>query len=473
MTAFSLDPVQTAWCAELRALAEERLRPLAEKGEPGHVNRALVAELGRLGLLARLFTSGALDLCLMRESLAHGCTEAETALALQGLGAHPVHAYGTRAQRERWLPRVADGSAVAAFALSEPGAGSDAAALALRADRDDARAPTSAPGPGEAAPAARGASSPAAGVASAVPGTLPVAPGSSPAASGVAPGVPGVAPAASGVVPAVPGTLPVAPGSSPAGPGPSVVEAQESPVAERDGWGSWRLSGEKCWISNAPEADFYTVFARTTPGAGARGVTAFLVPSDRPGLTGTPLDMLSPHPIGALAFDAVPVTADDVLGEPDRGFRVAMHTLNLFRPSVGAFAVGMAEAALAATLTHTAAREAFGGRLKDLQTVAHQVAEMAMRTEAARLMVYAAAAAYDEGAPDVPRRAAMAKLLATETAQYVVDAAVQLHGARALRRGHLLEHLYREVRAPRIYEGASEVQRAVIAKELYASVEAL
>jgi alkylation response protein AidB-like acyl-CoA dehydrogenase len=476
MTAFSLDPVQTAWCAELRALAEERLRPLAEKGEPGHVNRALVAELGRLGLLARLFTSGALDLCLMRESLAHGCTEAETALALQGLGAHPVHAYGTRAQRERWLPRVADGSAVAAFALSEPGAGSDAAALALRADRDDARAPTSAPGPGEAAPAARRASSPASGVASAVPGTLPVAPGSSPAASGVAPGVPGVpgvAPAASGVVPAVPGTLPAAPGSSPAGPGPSVVEAQESPVAERDGWGSWRLSGEKCWISNAPEADFYTVFARTTPGAGARGVTAFLVPADRPGLTGTPLDMLSPHPIGALAFDAVPVTADDVLGEPDRGFRVAMHTLNLFRPSVGAFAVGMAEAALAATLTHTAAREAFGGRLKDLQTVAHQVAEMAMRTEAARLMVYAAAAAYDEGAPDVPRRAAMAKLLATETAQYVVDAAVQLHGARALRRGHLLEHLYREVRAPRIYEGASEVQRAVIAKELYASVEAL
>lgn len=243
-------------------------------------------------------------------------------------------------------------------------------------------------------------------------------------------------------------------------------------MAERDGWGSWRLSGEKCWISNAPEADFYTVFARTTPGAGARGVTAFLVPADRPGLTGTPLDMLSPHPIGALAFDAVPVTADDVLGEPDRGFRVAMHTLNLFRPSVGAFAVGMAEAALAATLTHTAGREAFGGRLKDLQTVAHQVAEMALRTEAARLMVYAAAAAYDEGAPDVPRRAAMAKLLATETAQYVVDAAVQLHGARALLRGHLLEHLYREVRAPRIYEGASEVQRAVIAKELYASVEA-
>jgi acyl-CoA dehydrogenase len=373
MPVFSLDPVQTAWCTELRALAAERLRPLAEKGEPGHVNRPLVAELGQLGLLERLFTSGALDLCLMRESLAYACTEAETALALQGLGAHPVHAYGTPAQRERWLPRVGEGSAVAAFALSEPGAGSDAAALSL--------------------------------------------------------------------------------------------------TARADGPARWRLTGEKCWISNAPEADFYTVFARTTPGAGARGVTAFLVPADRPGLTGSALDMLSPHPIGALDFEAVPVTADDVLGEADRGFRVAMGTLNLFRPSVGAFAVGMAQAALDATLAHTAGRDAFGGKLKDLQAVAHQVAEMALRTDAARLMVYAAAAAYDEGAPGVPKRAAMAKLLATETAQYVVDQAVQLHGARALSRGHLLEHLYREVRAPRIYEGASEVQRGIIAKELYKELQ--
>ncbi|MFF3942086.1 acyl-CoA dehydrogenase family protein [Streptomyces phaeofaciens] len=374
MPAFSLEPAQTAWCAELRALAADRLHPLAQKGEPGRVNRPLLAELGRLGLLTRLFTSGAVELCLMRESLAHACTEAETALALQGLGAHPVHAHGTPAQRERWLPRVADGTAVAAFALSEPGAGSDAAALSL--------------------------------------------------------------------------------------------------AAERDGPHGLRLTGEKRWISNAPEADFYTVFARTTEGAGARGVTAFLVPADRPGLTGTPLDMLSPHPIGALAFDAVPVTDDDILGEPDHGFRVAMGTLNLFRPSVGAFAVGMAQAALDATLDWTSRREAFGGRLRDLQTVAHTVAEMALRTEAARLMVYAAATAHDVGDPDVPRRAAMAKLLATETAQYVVDAAVQLHGARALHRGHLLEHLYREVRAPRIYEGASEVQRGIIARESYAAREA-
>ncbi|GGW56315.1 acyl-CoA dehydrogenase family protein [Streptomyces xantholiticus] len=369
MPVFSLDPVQTAWCAELRTLAAQRLRPLAEKGESGRVNRPLVEELGRLGLLDRLFTAGALELCLLRESLAHGCTEAETALALQGLGTSPLVQAGTEAQRGRWLPDVAAGRAVAAFALSEPDAGSDAAALALKAVPDD-----------------RG----------------------------------------------------------------------------------WRLSGEKRWISNAPEADFYTVFARTTGGAGARGVTAFLVPADRPGLAGSALEMLSPHPIGALTFDDVPVTADDVLGEPDRGFRVAMNTLNRFRPSVGAFAVGMAQAALDATLTHTSSRRAFGGPLADLQSVSHRVAEMATRTEAARLLVYTAASAYDAGAADVPKRSAMAKLLATETAQYVVDSAVQLHGARALQRGHLLEHLYREVRAPRIYEGATEVQRTIIAKELYA-----
>jgi acyl-CoA dehydrogenase len=295
-------------------------------------------------------------------------------LSVHLLSQYPVVTWGTPEQHARWLPEMLSGEALGAFALTEPHAGSDAAAIRTRAER---------------------------------------------------------------------------------------VGPADAPTA-------YRLSGTKIWISNAPEADLYTVFARTTPGAGARGVTAFLVPSDRPGLTGTPLDLLSPHPVGALELDAVPVTADDVLGAPDRGFRVAMATLNLFRPSVGAFAVGMAEAALDATLAHTSRREAFGGRLRDLQTVAHQVAEMALRTEAARLMVYAAATAYDSGDPDVPRRAAMAKLLATETAQYVVDAAVQLHGARALRRGHLLEHLYREVRAPRIYEGASEVQRAVIAKELYA-----
>ena len=274
----------------------------------------------------------------------------------------------------RWLPAVAAGDAVAAFALTEPEAGSDAAALALRAEPD---------GPG------------------------------------------------------------------------------------------WRLTGEKIWISNAPEADFYTVFARTTPGAGARGVSAFVVPADRPGLGGEHLDMISPHPIGRLVFDGVPVHADELLGEQDRGFRVAMRTLDLFRPSVGAFAVGMAQAATDAAVAHAGTRTAFGGTLKDQQAVSHLLAEMATRTEAARLLVYAAATAYDAaagagaGGKGLAAKSAMAKLFATETAQFVVDAAVQIHGARALRRGHLLEHLYREVRAPRIYEGASEVQRTIIARELY------
>ncbi|SER76710.1 acyl-CoA dehydrogenase family protein [Streptomyces qinglanensis] len=387
-TAFALTPQQRAWCARLRTLGEQ-LAPLAARCEDGRVDRPLLRELGALGLLAHAVPAAppwrrgsALDLCLLRESLAYSCPQAETALALQGLGAGPVADAGTAEQRARWLPAVAAGRAVAAFALSEPGAGSDAAALALHAEPDG-------------------------------------------------------------------GTGADDPAGSPEG---------------------WRLTGTKTWISNAPWADFYTVFARTGEAPGARGVTAFLVPADRPGLHGEPLDMLAPHALGTLTFDAVPVTRADLLGAPGAGFRVAMRTLNLFRPSVGAFAVGMAQAALDASLEHADARAAFGGTLRDLQSVSHRLAEMATRTEAARLLVYAAACAYDgsdgEGA-DLARRSAMAKLLATETAQDVVDAAVQIHGAAALQRGHLLEHLYREVRAPRIYEGASEVQRSLIAKELY------
>ena len=381
MSSFSLTAAQQAFAAEVREHAAAELRPLAEAGQPGRVNRDLLKAMGRLGLLARLFPGAAAgqpsreaqatDLCLLRESLAIHSTEAETALALQGLGSYPVLQSGRDEQVRRWLPAVAAGDAVAAFALSEPGAGSDAAALELAADPDG------------------------------------------------------------------------------------------------DGW---RLTGTKTWISNAPEADFYTVFARTTPGAGARGVSAFLVPAGRPGLSGEHLDMVSPHPIGTLTFDAVPVRADELLGEPNRGFAVAMRTLDLFRPSVGAFAVGMAQAALDAACAYASSRTAFGGLLKDQQAVAHLLAEMATRTEAARLLVYSAAAALDSGEPrsaGVAGRSAMAKLFATETAQFVVDAAVQIHGARALQRGHLLEHLYREVRAPRIYEGASEIQRTIIARQLF------
>ena len=211
MTPFGLTAAQQDFAAQVRGYAAAELRPLAEAGRPGRVNRELLRAMGRLGLLARLFPGAALsgaaagepsreasaiDLCLLRESLATECTEAETALALQGLGSYPVLQSGGDEQVRRWLPAVAAGTAVAAFALSEPGAGSDAAALELAA------------------------------------------------------------------------------------------------LPDGDGW---RLTGIKTWISNAPEADFYTVFARTTPGAGARGVSAFLVPADRPGLSGTHLDLVSPE----------------------------------------------------------------------------------------------------------------------------------------------------------------------------------
>lgn len=311
-----------------------------------------------------------MELCLLREALATGSTEAETALALQGLGGHPIAAAATPGTRDRWVPQIAAGRAVAAFALSEPDAGSDAAALELKAEPDG------------------------------------------------------------------------------------------------DGY---RLTGTKTWISNAPEADVYTLFARTTPGARGRGITAFAVPGDAPGLGGEPIELLAPHAVGRLELDGVRAGPDQVLGRPDEGFALAMATLDRFRPSVGAFAVGMAQAALDAAVAHAAGRRAFGRPLAEFQAVAHALAEAATRTQAARLLVWEAAGRYDAdpAGPGVTRAAAMAKLFATETAQAVVDTCVQVLGARALERGHLLEHLYREVRAPRIYEGTSEIQRTIIARDLF------
>ncbi|MGH2875526.1 MAG: acyl-CoA dehydrogenase family protein [Solirubrobacteraceae bacterium] len=364
-------------------LADDVLAPIAAAGEPGRVNRPLVRALAEHGLLGRLFGGGggsgggsvsAIELCLIREALARGCTEAETAFALQGLGAYPILQAGTDALRDEWLPRVAAGTAVAAFALTEPEAGSDPAGLSLRASADDD--------------------------------------------------------------------------------------------------GGWRLDGEKLWISNAPAADVYTVFVRTDANApGARGLTAFAVPGDADGLTGEPRDLLAPHAIGSLRFDGVRVEAAQMLGDPGAGFRVAMSTLDLFRPSVGAFAIGMARAALELATSYALTRRTFGRALSDHQAVAHALAQLHAETEAARLLVHQAARAHDAGAPD-PNLAAMSKLLATEVAQRAVDAAVQFHGAVALERGHPLEHLYREVRAPRIYEGASEIQREIIARGLFRAAEA-
>ena len=239
-------------------------------------------------------------------------------------------------------------------------------------------------------------------------------------------------------------------------------------AAEPDGSG-YRLSGTKAFISNAPDADMYVVFARTTPGAGPRGITAFVVDGESKGLSGTALDLLSDHPIGRLEFDGVFVDEDRIVGEIDQGFRLAMRTLDLFRPSVGGCAIGMGQAALDAGLSHAATRRAFGRAIKDFQAVSHQLAEAATQLEAARALVYEAAEAYDRGDAGVARYSAMAKLFATETAQRVIDVAIQVHGAVALERGHLLEHLYREVRAPRIYEGTSEIQREIIARDLFKS----
>ncbi len=378
MASFALDPQQRELLDEARSIARTALIPIAEAGEPGRVNRPLIRALAEHGLLGRIFPERAggtgerdvssMELCLLREGLARESTEAETALALQGLGAYPILQSGRAEIVERFLPPVARGHAVAAFALTEPDHGSDAAALELRAERDA---------------------------------------------------------------------------------------------------GGWRLTGDKTYISNAPEADVYTVFGRTTADAGARGVTAFVVPGDAQGLSGEPIDLLAPHAVGRLRLEDVRVDDEGVLGEVDRGFRVAMRTLDLFRPSVGAFAVGMAWAALDAAIAHAAERRSFGRPLRELQAISQALGEMAARTEAARLLVYAAAAAVDRGDPDVTMRSSMAKLVATETADWVVDHAVQIHGARGLERGHRLEHLYREVRAPRIYEGTSEIQREVIARSLF------
>jgi len=373
MSAFALTDEQRGYARQVRELAARYLVPLAERGEEGHVNRPLLEAMGEHGLLGRLFTAersaAAMELCLLRETLASVSTEAETALALQALGSYPFVLFGDERMNDKYRKGVADGSIVASFALSEAEAGSDAAALQLKAEKDG------------------------------------------------------------------------------------------------DGW---RLTGEKTWISNAPEADVYTVFARTTPDTRAKGVTAFVVEGGANGLTGEHLEMLAPHAIGRLTFDGVKASREDVIGEVDAGFKIAMRTLDVLRPSVGAFAVGMAQAALDAAIQHTTQRQAFGGRLSDQQAVSHLLAEMATRVTASRLLVYAAASAYDAGAPpaQLTRNAAMAKLFATESAQFVVDSAVQLHGARALQRGHLLERLYRDVRAPRIYEGASEVQRTIIGRSL-------
>jgi acyl-CoA dehydrogenase len=338
--------------------------------------RDLVARLGRDGWLDYTAVDpdapGTLDvraLCLIRETLARHDSLADFAFAMQGLGTGAISLFGTPQQREQ-LRLTRSGRAIAAFALSEPGSGSDAASLEAAAVRT----------------------------------------------------------------------------------GDHFV-----------------LDGEKTWVSNGGIADLYTVFARTGEGPGAKGISAFLVPAETAGVRITErLRVIAPHPLARLTFDAVRVPASAMIGEPGRGFMVAMSVLDIFRSTVGAAALGFARRALQETLDRVSKRELFGAPLARLQMVQGHIADMALDVDAAALLVYRAAWTKDMGAARVTREAAMAKLFATERAQDVIDRAVQLHGADGVRIGSTVERLYREIRALRIYEGASDVQKVIIARQALA-----
>lgn len=371
--------------AEERALetavaqaGDEIFRPIADAwGERDELNWALARALGQEGIFPLLVPTaygGSLEgpfrsmtLCLVREALARTCPAAEELFAIQGLGSYPILLAGTEAQKRAWLPPLARGEQVPAFALTEPDAGSDAAALTTRAERDGDH---------------------------------------------------------------------------------------------------WVLTGAKRFISNAPVASLYVVFAKTAPDRGTKGISAFVVPGDAPGLGGTPMHTLAPHVIGELRFDRCRVPGASLLGAEHDGWRTAMATLDVFRASVGAQAVGLAQAALDLALAHAKSRIQFGQPIAQFQAIQAKLADMATELRAARLLVHSAARLKDSGAARVTLESSMAKLYATEMAHRVVDQAVQIHGGAGVLRGSPIERLYREARAPRIYEGTSEVQRLIIARQL-------
>ena len=333
--------------------------------------RALVAQLGQGGWLAHATGSdGKIDtraICLMRETLARHNGLADFAFAMQGLGSGAIGLFGSAGNKARYLPDVASGKRIAAFALSEPQAGSDVAAMACAARRE----------------------------------------------------------------------------------GDEYV-----------------LDGEKTWISNGGIADFYVVFARTGEAPGARGISAFIVDADNPGLEiAERIAVIAPHPLARLRFANCRVPVTQRLGEAGQGFKVAMATLDVFRTSVAAAALGFARRAFDEALRHATTRQMFGQTLADFQLTQAKLAQMATGIDACALLTYRAAWQRDQGRK-VTKEAAMAKLTATETAQQVIDAAVQMFGGMGVVSEHPVERLYREIRALRIYEGASEVQQLIIAREL-------
>lgn len=375
-----LEPRHLALASAAAEVASRRVanrRPPADDAAARVEARELVQLLGEAGAfrVAVPAAHGGVDdapdlrgACLWREALAAVSPLADAVFALQALGSLPIALGGDLALQRRWLPEVAAGRAIAAFAMTEPEAGSDVAALATRAVRDG---------------------------------------------------------------------------------------------------GDYVLDGVKHLISNAGIADFYCVFATTDPEARARGISCFLVPAEAPGLRFVAAQVLSePHPLGVVAFEACRVPATHRLGAEGAGFKLGLATLDRLRPTVGAAACGMAARALDDALGFARERRQFGHPIADLQLVQQKLARMATDLDAARLLVYRAARALDLGPGLATREAAMAKLFATEAAQRIVDDAVQIHGGRGVLADAMVDRLYRAVRALRIYEGTSEVQHLVIAREL-------
>ena len=369
-----------AFAADLEAWAEANPDVLHLHGDhdlDGDCRRILMA-LADGGWLTNAVPDGdgRLDvrtLCLIREALARRSGLADFVFAMQGLGSGPISLFGTTAQRARWLPGVAAGETIAAFALSEPEAGSDVAAMAM--------------------------------------------------------------------------------------------------TARRDGDG-WVLDGVKTFISNGGLADRYTVFARTGEGEGARGVSAFVVDADTPGFEIVErIPLMAAHPLATLRFADCRIDGDRLLGQPGEGFRIAMATLDVFRSTVAAAALGFSRRAFDEAANRATNRRLFGAPMSDLQLVQASLADMALRIDASALLIYRAAWLKDQGASRVTREAAMAKLYATDEAQAVIDTAVQIFGGLGVTAGHPVERLYREIRALRIYEGASEVQKIVIARQALGAIQ--
>lgn len=365
-----LDDRHLALADRARAFGEQRLRAGAhDESQPAVRTREIVAGLAGAGLLASAVAPphGSMDLrslVAIREQLAYFSSLADTAFAMQGLGSYTVSRAGSDAQKNRWLPAIAAGDVLAAFAVSEPEAGSDLGGVRMRA-------------------------------------------------------------------------------------------SAEGPL--------WRLRGVKTFISNAGIAGVYTVLARSGDAADHRGLSMFLVDAQSPGIAIKTLEPMAPHPLGEVRFDGTPAL---LIGPEGDGYRLALATLDFFRPGVGAAACGLAARALEEAVRWAQARRQFGRTLASFQATQMALAEMHVELEAARLLVRRAAWLKDRGAERITAEGAAAKLFATEAAQRIVDRALQIHGGQGVMRGTTVERLYREVRALRIYEGTSEIQKLVIARHI-------